>query len=295
MNTMKQTAAKELRSIESSAGRHWVGDGFPVRTLLAYPEHGAAITPFLLLDHAGPTEFPPTTRRLGVGEHPHRGFETVTIVYQGEVEHRDSAGGGGRIGPGDVQWMTAAAGLVHEEFHGAEFARRGGPFEMVQLWVNLPAAHKRDAPRYQAIESAQIPNVALPEQRGSLRVIAGEFAGQRGPARTFTPMNVWDLALQGGGRTDFELPEGWTAALVVLSGTVRANGSEPLGSGEVALFSREGSSLALEATQGARALLLSGEPIDEPIAGSGPFVMNTAQEIRQAMADYSAGRMGHLS
>jgi len=295
MKSTMETKTKELRSIERRSGRHWVGDGFPVRTLLAYPEHGARITPFLLLDYAGPAEFPPTERKLGVGEHPHRGFETVTIVYQGEVEHRDSAGGGGRIGPGDVQWMTAASGLVHEEFHGAEYARRGGPFEMVQLWVNLPAAHKRDAPRYQAITSAQIPTIELPEQRGRLRVIAGEHAGRRGPAQTFTPMNVWDLRIEQSGRTELGLPEGWTTVLVVLGGSLRANGSEPIETAEVGLFGREGTRLVLEGEPGTRALLLAGEPIDEPIVGSGPFVMNTAQEIHQAMADYSAGRMGHLS
>jgi redox-sensitive bicupin YhaK (pirin superfamily) len=291
----QETSSKKLRSVQRSVGRHWVGDGFPVRTLLAYPNLGPVITPFLLLDYAGPMEFPSTSRRLGVGEHPHRGFETVTIVYEGEVEHRDSSGGGGRIGPGDVQWMTAGSGIVHEEFHGREFARRGGNFEMVQLWVNLPAAEKLSPPGYQAILDAQIPAVVLPEGQGTVRVIAGEFAGKRGPAKTFTPMHVWDLRLDSEQRTELALPEGWTTALVVLHGSLRVNGSEPVGEAEVGLFDRGGASLCIDSAKGVRALLLCGEPIDEPIVGSGPFVMNSAQEIRQAMADYQQGRMGHLS
>src|SRR5882724_4677465 len=178
MRPMASTkSVKKLRCIQRSADRHWVGNGFPVRTLFAYPNLGSVLTPFLLLDYGGPVEFPPTTEHRGVGEHPHRGFETVTIVYEGEVEHRDSSGGGGRIGPGDVQWMTAASGLVHEEFHGREFARRGGTFEMVQLWVNLPARHKMAPPRYQTLLKDEIPTVRLPDGRGTVRVIAGEFAG----------------------------------------------------------------------------------------------------------------------
>jgi len=291
----RQDSSKELRSIQRSVGRHWVGDGFPVRTLLSYPSLGPVITPFLLLDYAGPMDFPPTEKRLGVGEHPHRGFETVTIVYAGEVEHRDSSGGGGRIGPGDVQWMTAASGIVHEEFHGRGFARRGGRFEMVQLWVNLPAARKMSPPGYQAILDGEIPAVALPEGQGTVRVIAGEFSGRRGPARTFTPMNVWDLRLDSDQRTDLALPDGWTTALVVLSGSLRVNGSDPVGEAEVGLFDRAGASLCIDSAAGARALLLCGEPIDEPIVGSGPFVMNTGLEIYQAMKDYREGRMGHLS
>src|SRR6266850_7758428 len=178
----EESPAKKLRCIQRSADRHWVGDGFPVRTLFAYPNLGQVLSPFLLLDYAGPVEFPPTEERRGVGEHPHRGFETVTIVYEGEVEHRDSSGGGGSIGRGDVQWMTAASGLVHEEFHGREFARRGGMFEMVQLWVNLPARDKMAAPRYQGIGHGAIPTVGLPDGHGAVRVIAGEFAGAKGPA-----------------------------------------------------------------------------------------------------------------
>ena len=293
--TIKEKSAKRLSRIQRTTERHWVGDGFPVQTLFAYSDRGADLSPFLLLDYASPMEFPPTDKRLGVGEHPHRGFETVTIVYEGEVEHRDSSGGGGRIGPGDVQWMTAAAGIVHEEFHGRDFARRGGMFEMVQLWVNLPAKDKMSPPGYQAILNSQIPAVSLPDEQGTVRVIAGEFAGAKGPASTFTPIQVWDLRLASGQRTELPLSDGHTTALVVLKGAVRVNGSETIEAAEVGLFDRAGQSLHLECVEDTTALLLSGEPIDEPIVGQGPFVMNTPQEIRQAMGDYWSGKMGHLS
>ncbi len=294
-STSKEKSVKKLRRIQRSTERHWVGDGFPVRTLFAYSDQGAELSPFLLFDYAGPMEFPPTNERLGVGEHPHRGFETVTIVYEGEVEHRDSSGGGGRIGPGDVQWMTAASGIVHEEFHGREFGRRGGKFEMVQLWVNLPAKDKMSPPHYQAILDSQILAVGLPDGQGTVRVIAGEFAGAKGLANTFTPIHVWDLRLIGGRRTELALPDGYTTALVVLKGSLRVNGSEAIESAEVGLFDRAGQSISIEAVKDTTALLLSGEPIDEPIVGQGPFVMNTSQEIRQAMADYMSGKMGRLT
>lgn len=282
-----------MRTVLRGAGLHWVGDGFPVRTLFSFPNLGRDLSPFLMLDWGGPTRFPPTDERLGVGEHPHRGFETVTIVWEGEVEHRDSSGGGGRIGPGDVQWMTVASGLVHEEFHGRDWARRGGPFEMAQLWVNLPARDKTAPPGYQAILAGEIPRVAIPGGGGAARVVAGELGGVRGPARTFTPMSVLDLELDGPAR--LEVPDGWTALLVVRRGAVRVAGAEPAGPAEAALLEREGVRVAIEAEPGSAALFLCGEPIDEPIAGAGPFVMNTPEEIRQAIADYHAGRMGRLA
>ncbi|MBE9158254.1 pirin family protein [Nodosilinea sp. LEGE 06152] len=295
MPTLNQSStAKTLHSIQRTQGRHWVGDGFPVRTLLAYNSLGQTISPFLLLDYAGPATFPATTARRGVGEHPHRGFETVTIVYDGEVEHRDSAGGGGIIGPGDVQWMTAAAGLVHEEFHGPNFAKHGGPFEMVQLWVNLPAKDKMALPRYQGITADQIPVVELPDGQGSLRVIAGEFEGAPGPAQTFTPINMWDLRLTGGKQVNLTVPEGHTTLLVVLKGSVRVGDSEPIAEAEIGIFDPAGTVLTFEPLQDTTALLLSGEPIDEPIVGHGPFVMNTTEEIYQAVADYQNGKMGAL-
>ncbi len=286
---------KALRHIQRTVDRHWVGDGFPVRTLFAYLERGEALSPFLLLDYAGPTTFPSTDQRRGVGTHPHRGFETVTIVYDGEVEHRDSAGGGGIIGPGDVQWMTAASGLVHEEFHSQAFAQRGGPFEMVQLWVNLPAKNKMAPPRYQGITSQQIPTVNLADDRGTVRVIAGEFAGSTGPAQTFTPMQVWDLRFTNDQTTEFELADGDTTLLVVLKGELRVNGSQMLKEAEVGLFDSAGGHIRIDQAEGAIALLLSGEPINEPIVGQGPFVMNSYQEIREAIADYQSGKMGQLS
>jgi redox-sensitive bicupin YhaK (pirin superfamily) len=253
------------------------------------------LSPFLLFDYAGPREFPPTEKRLGVGEHPHRGFETVTIVYAGEVEHRDSSGGGGRIAPGDVQWMTAAGGLVHEEFHGRDYARRGGMFEMVQLWVNLPAQYKMSAPKYQPILNQEIPAVRLPDDNGTVRVIAGEFGGMKGPAKTFTPIHVWDLRAIRGREIDLPVPEGYTTILVVLRGGISADGSETIQSAEAGLFDRAGESIKIKTTDETTALLLSGEPIDEPIVGQGPFVMNTSEEIRQAIVDYTSGKMGHLS
>ena len=294
-STKEDRSVKKLRSIQRSADRHWVGNGFPVRSLFSYSNLGSVLTPFLLFDYAGPMEFPPTNERLGVGEHPHRGFETVTIVYEGEVEHRDSSGGGGQIGSGDVQWMTAGSGIVHEEFHGHRFARRGGRFEMVQLWVNLPAKDKMSPPHYQAILDRDIPAVSLPDGQGTVRVIAGEFAQAKGPAMTFTPLHVWDLRLSQGKGTVLTVPDGYTTALAVLRGSVRVNGSEAVESAEVGLFDRRGERISLESSEDTMALLLSGEPIDEPIVGQGPFVMNTPEEIRQAISDYMSGKMGHLS
>lgn len=283
---------KKLRCIQRSADRHWVGDGFPVRSLFAYSNLGSVLDPFLLLDHAGPHTFPPTDLRLGVGEHPHRGFETVTIVYSGEVEHRDSSGGGGKIGPGDVQWMTAAGGIVHEEFHGRDFARSGGEFEMVQLWVNLPAKDKMAPPRYQSILESEVP--VAETAGGTVRVIAGEFEDEKGPAQTFSPIDLWDLRISSAP-VELPLPDGHTTALVVLHGTVRPEGYETVREGEVALFDRAGSSIRLDEVEDATALLLCGKPLGEPIVGHGPFVMNTEDEIRQAIRDYQSGRMGHLS
>jgi redox-sensitive bicupin YhaK (pirin superfamily) len=284
---------KQVIDLVRSPGGHWVGDGFPVRTLFSYSGSGRRMSPFLMLDYAGPAQFPPSSVPRGVGEHPHRGFETVTIVYQGEVAHRDSAGNHGEIGPGDVQWMTAAAGVLHDEFHSPRFTRAGGVLEMVQLWVNLPAAHKMSTPRYQGIEAAQIPDVSLPGGAGRLRVIAGEFAGQRGPARTFTPMNVWDLKLSAGHSATLPIPPGQTSAAVVLRGAVHS-GAGRAAPAELLLFSPQGDAIELSADLDSIVLILSGEPIDEPIVGMGPFVMNTRDEIAAAVADFQAGRFGRL-
>lgn len=286
---------KAIQKVYPAPRGHWVGDGFPVRSLLQYDRMGAdTLSPFLILDHAGPHDFTPARRPRGVGAHPHRGFETVTLVYRGELEHRDSSGAGGRIGEGDVQWMTAGAGIVHEEFHSADFTAQGGELEMVQLWVNLPAAHKSTPAAYQTLLDGDIPEVALADGAGVLRVIAGSYAGAEGPARTFTPINVWDLRLVAGGVAELEVPEGHTSLLVVLSGSVLVNDSEMVRDEAVVSFERNGTRLSLEANNPAKLLLLSGEPIDEPVVGYGPFVMNSTAEIQQAFADYQSGKYGAL-
>jgi redox-sensitive bicupin YhaK (pirin superfamily) len=282
---------KKVLGLYSPPRPHWVGDGFPVRSLFSHATLGAHVSPFLLLDYAGPARFAPAERPRGVGEHPHRGFETVTIVYQGEVEHRDSTGGGGKIGPGDVQWMTAAAGILHDEFHSREFTRTGGTLEMVQLWVNLPAKHKSAPAGYQPIRSDDIPTVALPGEAGSLRVIAGEYAGRPGPARTFTPMDVWDLRLRSGKSADLHVPEGRTLALVVLQGVVMVNDSEIAREAQLVLLDRAGTDFTLAANADATLLVLSGEPIEEPVVAYGPFVMNSEAEIRQAIEDFNQGKL----
>ena len=285
---------KKILGVYSAPRPHWVGDGFPARSLFSYNSHGRDLSPFLLLDYAGPHKFDPATTPRGVGQHPHRGFEKVTIVYEGEVEHRDSTGAGGKIGPGDVQWMTAASGILHEEFHSHEFTRTGGTLEMVQLWVNLPAKDKLAAPGYQTLLDAEIPSVALADEAGRVRVIAGEFDGHRGPARTFTAMDVWDVRLNAGKATTFSLPEGRTLALVVLKGTVLVNGSAVTREAQMVTLARDGHEVTLEANSDATVLLLSGEPIDEPIVGYGPFVMNTQEEISQAVVDFNSGKFGRM-
>ena len=285
---------KNISGIYSAPPRHWVGDGFPVRSLFSYNSHGRHVSPFLLLDHAGPMDFEPADRPRGVGEHPHRGFETVTIVYDGEVQHKDSTGAGGRIGPGDVQWMTAGSGILHQEFHSHEFTRSGGKLEMVQLWVNLPAEHKMTDPSYQTLLDADIPAVDLPDGVGKVRVIAGELNGHRGPARTFTPMHVWDLRLNRNGKARLDLPDGWSSMLVVLHGTIEVNGNEIAREGQLVLLGAEREGVVVESNNDAVVLVLSGQPIDEPIVGHGPFVMNTEEEIRQALHDFSTGRFGGI-
>jgi redox-sensitive bicupin YhaK (pirin superfamily) len=285
---------RKILGVYSAPRGHWVGDGFPVRSLFSHASHGEHVSPFLLLDYAGPAEFMPTDKPRGVGTHPHRGFETVTIVYKGEVEHRDSTGKGGVIGPGDVQWMTAAAGILHNEFHSEAFTRKGGPLEMVQLWVNLPAKDKNTAPGYQTLLDRDIPSAVLPNGAGTLRVIAGTYDGKRGPARTFTPIDVWDVRLNQGGIASFTLPEGHTVAVVVLKGTAQVNGDAVAREAQLVLLDRKGGEIALEASGDASLLILSGEPIDEPVVMHGPFVMNTADEIRQAMADFQSGKFGDI-
>ena len=290
------TTTKQVLSTHSAPDRHWVGDGFPVHGMFGYNGAGVAgRSPFLLLDYAAPTQFGPNTGyRRGVGQHPHRGFETVTIVYDGEVEHRDSTGAGGVIGKGDVQWMTAGGGILHEEFHSQAYSRTGGPFEMVQLWVNLPARDKMTPAHYQGITDAQIPAVTLPADAGRVRVIAGSFDGAQGPASTYSPLNVWDVRLAAGHGVDASQPEGWSTLIVVLAGSVTINGSTTLRAAEMATLSTAGTGITLTADDDAKLLVLAGEPIAEPVVGYGPFVMNNRQQIAEAVTDFNSGRFGQM-
>jgi len=285
---------KKIIGIHNAPQPHWVGDGFPVCSLFDYNSLGKqALSPFLLLDHSVPARFEPASRPRGVGPHPHRGIETVTIVYQGEIEHRDSTGAGGCIGAGDVQWMTAGGGVVHEEFHSAAFTQRGGMIEMVQLWVNLPTSDKMRQPRYQTLTAKHIPSIELPAGQGQVRVIAGEFEGQPGPAKTFTPLDVYDLHLKSGAKIRLNTQPSYNLAVVVLRGSVRIN-DHMAESGQLIHLDRNGSGVELSADSNAIVLWLAGEPINEPVVGYGPFVMNTEAEIRQAIIDYNNGRFGRI-
>ena len=282
---------KLLGTLGNNSG-HWVGDGFPVRSLFSYNGDTVAISPFLLFDYAGPYLFESNAGQpRGVGQHPHRGFETVTIVYDGEVSHKDSTGGGGTIGTGEVPWMTAGGGIIHEEYHSAGFSKAGGPFRVVQLWVNLPAKDKMAPPAYQSITHDTIPSVAL--DGGSARIIAGELHGTHGPARTFTPINLWDVRLAANADVVLPLPKGHNSMIAVLSGHVTIDG-RGIGEAEIARLSADGEGISVHADGDAMILVLTGEPIDEPVFGYGPFVMNTEAEIRQAIEDFNSGRFGRV-
>jgi quercetin 2,3-dioxygenase len=282
-------AIRRIDRVLRGEGWHWVGNGFPVTTLMSYRTLGEQISPFLLLDYAAPRNFPPSETPRGVDWHPHRGFETVTIVYQGELEHRDTAGHAGNIGPGDVQWMTAARGVLHEEKHSAAFSEVGGPFEVAQLWVNLPADKKMSEPRYQEIAARDIPTVELPNAAGRVRVIAGEYGAAIGPAKTFTPIDLLDLRLNGGGETSISPRPRFNVVMLVMHGKALASG-ESVGASELAIFERSNGQIILRAETDAAILLMAGEPIEEPIVGAGPFVMNTEAELSQAFADFRAGK-----
>jgi len=285
----------EQVKIYQPGSRHVVGDGFHVRNLFPSNDLDRELSPFIMLDYAGPTFYPATDHPRGVGEHPHRGFETVTIVYQGIVAHRDSAGNSGVIGPGDVQWMTAASGIVHEEMHEREWAKRGGTLQAIQLWVNLPKSSKMSAPGYQTIVHDQIPVVQLDGGAGSLRVIAGSVGGGKGPAKTFTPIELYDLRLRAGHNVPLQLPVGHNTGVFVLSGRVRIGEYQTLTEAELAVFTSTGEPVTIIAEKDATILVMAGEAIDEPVARYGPFVMNTKAELVQAVNDYQAGKMGHLS
>ena len=277
---------KNVLSIHRQSEGHWVGDGFPVHTVLDYQRH-PELSPFLLLDHAGPADFAPAEKPRGVSWHPHRGFETVTVVLDGEVDHEDTAGNGGRIATGDVQWMTAGSGLLHKEMHSDAFTRRGGRFHALQLWVNLPAKSKMSAPRYQTLLATEIPVV------DGVRVIAGEYRGVQGPARTFTPVNLLDARQRAGQQLRLSLRDGYSAGLYVVDGKITVNG-EAANAGELVVLERKGDEVLIDALSDATVFVMNGAPIDEPVAGYGPFVMNTQREIQQAFADYHAGRLGKI-
>ncbi|MDO4640225.1 MAG: pirin family protein [Neisseria sp.] len=289
---------RKIRQIYRANSQHWVGDGFLVQPLFSHMGEDRGTDPFLMLDYAAPREFEPgrTTSPRGVGQHPHKGFETVTIAYQGEVAHRDSSGGGGVIREGDVQWMTAGSGIIHEEFHSEAFGLRGGVFEMVQLWVNLPAKDKNASPRYQHLAQENIPVVSLPDNAGHARLIAGEYEGVKGAAETFTEMNVWDMVIEAGKEARIRVPESHNLSMVVLRGNATFNGSDKAAAGQLVSFENAGGEVRIEAGEETlKILLLSGVPIDEPIAGYGPFVMNTTEEIRQAVQDFNSGKFGRIN
>jgi redox-sensitive bicupin YhaK (pirin superfamily) len=284
---------KSVIGIHSNHQEHWVGDGFPVQTLFSYQSMSEELSPFLMLDYASPTPFPPSTIAKGVGPHPHRGFETVTIVFEGELAHKDSAGNAGTIGPGDVQWMTAGAGILHEEMHSKQFTQQGGILSMAQLWVNLPAKQKMTPPEYQAIQNQTIPMVNLENNQGTIRIISGNYAGFAGPAKTHTAMQVWDLRIKKGAVISLPAPNHWNAALAILHGQVETD-EGVAGEASLIIFGRPGEGIKVSASQDTHALFLSGEPIPEPVVGYGPFVMNTKAEIAQAIHDFNSGQFGKL-
>jgi redox-sensitive bicupin YhaK (pirin superfamily) len=289
-----ETPARPIAGVYGAPPVHWVGDGFRVHGFFsAIPDARRRLDPFLMLDYHAPHTYAPSPKARGVGVHPHRGFETVSIAWEGSIAHHDSAGNAGVIDPGGVQWMTAGAGILHKEYHAPEFARAGGTFHMAQLWVNLPRAHKRAAPGYQGLNDEDIPVVQLPGGAGQVRVISGEFGGTKGGARTFTPVNLLDLTLAAGGSAELSFPAGHTTAFVVLKGRLKVGGA-PVAPNHLVLFERVAGRISVEAPEGAQVLVMDGLPIGEPIVAHGPFVMNTVEEIHEAIRDLQTGRFGWL-
>ncbi|WP_121021352.1 pirin family protein [Helicobacter vulpis] len=284
---------KQIAGVRDASRKHWVGNGFYVSTMISYNHQHALFDPFLLLDYNEPYHFE-AGRARGVGEHPHRGFETVTIVYQGEVAHRDSHGGGGVIGAGDVQWMSAGSGVMHQEFHSETFAKRGGVFEAVQLWVNLPKAHKMMPPKYQAIQAKDIPVVELKADSGVVRVIAGQLEGVAGVAHTFSPINMWDVRMHADKNYVFGVPESHNLVILVLEGNV-CIGERTITAGHLVSFQEGGADVEIRARSVAKLLFLSGVPLKESVVGYGPFVMNTQEEIQQAIYDLESGQFGRIA
>jgi len=282
---------RQIKNI-STAQPQRVGDGFIGKNAF-HPQHSQPFSPFLLLDHHGPMQVSPSQHPKGVDQHPHRGFETVTIVYEGALEHRDSAGNYGKLFPGDVQWMTAASGIVHEEKHETEFSRKGGRLEFVQLWVNLPAQYKMSPPRYQELAASVFPTTQL-SGGTTLRVLAGQMMGLQGAAQTFSPVLLADADLTTGQTDTLDIPQGYNFLIYALRGEIMINGQQMLTEGQLATFDMSGDQVEIKAHSTTKLLLLGGQPIAEPLATYGPFVMNSAAELQQAVADYQAGKMGSL-
>ena len=285
---------KRVIGIYGAPRADYAGGGLPIRSLFSCASHGRHLSPFLRLEHVGPCRLTPGEGRCGQGPQAHRGFEALTLVYDGEIIHRDAGGSRTVLRPGDVQWVSAGSGIVHEESCAPDFARRGGHLELAHLWINLPMRDKRGAPVSRHLPAAAIPSVPLPGGAGTLRVIAGDYRGHDGPASSRTPTRLWDVRLGQGRHADVPVPEGWTLAIAVLKGAIRVNGRDPVREAQMALFDRSGRDVFLEAECDAALLLMAGVPIDEPIAGDGPFVMNTRDELEQAFNDLGLGRFGHL-
>jgi len=287
-------STRTLAKIAAPGAPHFVGDGFRVHNFIPGAYTMQQLDPFIMLDYNSAHYFEPSEIPRGVGVHPHKGFETVTIAYQGKVEHGDSTGSGGVIHEGDVQWMTAGNGILHKEHHEKEWSKQGGVFQMVQLWVNLPAKDKGTEPGYQNLRNADMAKVELEDQQGVIEVIAGEYQGHKGSASTFSPVHLYNAKLKKGAKIKVDFPADFTTAALAIQGTVTLNGSETLAQDHFALFNKDGEEIEVEAQEDAVVLILSGQPLNEPIVAQGPFVMNTREEIRQAIDDYSKGRFGTL-
>lgn len=286
---------RTIERVFRGAPEHWVGNGFKVSNYFpSATDFEKRMSPFFLLDYHAPLKYPSTTKRLGVGTHPHRGFETVTIAYQGAIAHHDSAGNGGVIRPGEVQWMTAGGGILHNEYHEESFAKAGGIMHMMQIWVNLPRRYKMTAPKYQGLTTADISEVGLPTEKGVVRVISGAYEATKGAASTFTPAHILDLRLKPGAEVRLPTPKDYNTALLVLKGQVKANDSSAVSEGQFILFKNDGDEVRVNSLTDSIVLFLSGEPIEEPLVHYGPFIMNSVDEINQAVEDFNAGRFGYL-
>lgn len=287
---------KTVELIASPKPPHFVGDGFRVHNFIpsGFGLDMQRMSPFIMMDYNSTYNFPPSQKPKGVGVHPHKGFETVTIAYKGRIAHHDSSGGGGVIGEGDIQWMTAASGILHKEYHEEEWSKKGGDFQMVQLWINLTAKDKKSPPKYQAIKYEDINRYELPDNAGTIEVIAGDYKGIKGSAFTFTPINLLNGKLKKGGKASFHFPANYNTAVLVLEGAIVINGTQKVATDHLALMANDGEYFEIQATEETVILVLSGEPINEPIAAQGPFVMNTRDELLEAFNEYNTGKFGYL-